>query len=96
MDIKKYKKFYETKFHGKLSFSPGRQKDIEEESFYKELKKFIKDFNLGIEPILPEKMQHLMGLYIKDNSDLFIDDLTPQDLRTIATHREWYLLNKKT
>ena len=52
MDIKKYKKFYETKFHGKLSFSPGRQKDIEEESFYKELKKFIKDFNLGDKKIL--------------------------------------------
>ena len=41
-------------------------------------------------PSLPIRVKHCMGLYTKINSDLFIDDLSPTELRQIADHMEWY------
>ena len=41
-------------------------------------------------PVLPHRVKHCMGLYTKINSDLFIDDLSPNELRDIADHMEWY------
>ncbi|MFA5098667.1 MAG: class I SAM-dependent methyltransferase [Candidatus Paceibacterota bacterium] len=52
MDSKKYKKFYEVEFHGKLSFSPISFETIKGDSFYAELKKFITDFNLEDKKVL--------------------------------------------
>lgn len=49
--------------------------------------------NLNMEPKLPDRVKHLMGLYVKDRSDLFIDDLSPAELRMIANHQEWYIKN---
>jgi hypothetical protein len=49
------------------------------------------------EPKLPNRVKHIQGLYTKENSDLFIDDLTSDELRQIANHKEWvenYLYNK--
>ena len=40
--------------------------------------------NKGIEPNLPKKVTHIQGLYVKKDSDLFIDDLCPDELRQIA------------
>lgn len=41
------------------------------------------------EPALPDGVRHVGSLYIKDRSDLFIDCLTPHELRQIADHMEW-------
>lgn len=41
------------------------------------------------EPKLPIRVKHCLGLYTRDKSDLFIDDLTSVELRMIANHREW-------
>lgn len=42
------------------------------------------------EPLLPNRVKHIQGLYTRDKSDLFIDDLTSYELRKIANHKEWY------
>jgi len=47
-----------------------------------------------MEPVLPKKVNHCLGLYTKQNSDLFIDDLSPEELRQIANHMEWYEKDK--
>jgi hypothetical protein len=46
------------------------------------------------EPKLPNKVKECLGLYTKEKSDLFIDDLTPDELRMIADHLEWKENNK--
>ena len=47
------------------------------------------------EPKLPDRVVHGLGIYFRDNSDLFIDDLTPEELRQIADHLEWTRENNK-